>query len=207
MHLNYAPILLSGLLIALNLSVNWFFIETFRAAARTREHPLDHYTFVGDDYPTRIPKSSYGSSGVRLVVEDSVRYTIDQPESTLEWQWTGPAGRGDLVFGGNQRFFSMSMAHQLHCLRAIHRAFAEDEIISGHVREHLTHCLNYLRQAALCAADSTLEPPNVLSRNFSDVGVGRVGGEHRCADYPRLYRFMEENMPEYERHETSSGSR
>ena len=52
---------------------------------------------------------------------------------------------------------------------------------------HLRHCFDYLRQALLCAADSTLEP---WSENLG--GVTGWGVERVCRDYGGLRVWVEE---------------
>jgi hypothetical protein len=44
---------------------------------------------------------------------------------------------------------------------------------------HTTHCLEYLRQSTMCAADTTLEPftPN----------LGLDGTKHKCRDWDTIY--------------------
>ena len=54
---------------------------------------------------------------------------------------------------------------------------------------HVVHCLDYIRQALQCHADTNLE-----YRIVSETGnVGFTGyGEHRCRDFERVFRFAEE---------------
>ncbi|KAE8340445.1 hypothetical protein BDV24DRAFT_175336 [Aspergillus arachidicola] len=55
---------------------------------------------------------------------------------------------------------------------------------------HLMHCWDYLRQAVMCHADTTLEwipaPPN-------DKGSTGWGVEHTCGDYDAIARWAEDN--------------
>ena len=52
---------------------------------------------------------------------------------------------------------------------------------------HLRHCFDYLRQALLCAADSTLEPWSEELGGVTGWGVERV-----CRDYGELKGWVEE---------------
>lgn len=60
--------------------------------------------------------------------------------------------------------------------------------------KHLEHCLNYLREVALCAADITLEPGDFTERNFD---LHRTGATHMCRDPKRLYELVENNWAEW----------
>lgn len=93
----------------------------------------------------------------------------------------------------------VSVFHQLHCLYTIRRAYFAETIGSeeledfdfGHNRtEHVTHCLEYLRQSLLCVADSTVEP----AREKSDRSHALTGrdGPRRCRNFDALRRWTEE---------------
>lgn len=51
---------------------------------------------------------------------------------------------------------------------------------------HLSHCWDYLRQAIMCHADTTLEwlgaPPD-------DIGSTGWGYEHQCRDYTAVFAY------------------
>ncbi|KAH9051170.1 hypothetical protein EDB83DRAFT_2206435, partial [Lactarius deliciosus] len=51
---------------------------------------------------------------------------------------------------------------------------------------HHQHCLNYLRQQALCHPDLTLEPGDFVRRKF---GVDRVGQTHMCRDFDTAWDY------------------
>jgi len=79
------------------------------------------------------------------------------------------------------------MMHQLHCLRALNLAFGGSSVITD---AHVQHCLNYIRQAVLCGADTTLENGDFTERDFDQK---RAGETHTCRDWSRVYRAMREN--------------
>ena len=55
-----------------------------------------------------------------------------------------------------------------------------------HDVEHVKHCIEYLRQSIICAADTSLEP----FRN--DIhGVDGFGHERRCRNYDEVFRWAE----------------
>lgn len=73
--------------------------------------------------------------------------------------------------------------------------FAGTEL-TEEVAHHSAHCFDYLRQALMCAADTTLE-------GKTEAGPG-WGSEHECTDYDALLEWANEhatmkwrtNMPE-----------
>jgi Mycotoxin biosynthesis protein UstYa len=74
------------------------------------------------------------------------------------------------------------MFHQMHCLLMI-----REVILQGGARHHIRHCLNILRQAILCASDTTIAP----FKPHHETGVGTV---HICRDWEKVYDFIEENQ-------------
>lgn len=60
---------------------------------------------------------------------------------------------------------------------------------------HTQHCLNYVRQMLLCAANVRLEPVKV-GRGTGEEGlkVDGLGLEHRCRDWSLIRKEVEENF-------------
>ncbi|PBK62188.1 hypothetical protein ARMSODRAFT_1025108 [Armillaria solidipes] len=92
----------------------------------------------------------------------------------------------------DSRLFMVEMFHELHCLRVLNFAFDRSPMARV---DHVHHCLNYLRQMALCSADVTLEPDDFIERNFEG---SRTGSVHVCHDWSALYDAMEENWVQWE---------
>ncbi|KAK1993873.1 hypothetical protein LX36DRAFT_585453 [Colletotrichum falcatum] len=114
--------------------------------------------------------------------------------------------------------YGISMFHQLHCLGILRGAFQmlhestdshqpdlretrihrrDDEIhrsASAHElhynQDHWTHCFDYLRQAILCNADGTIEPPKV-NTDGHEIVDGMV--ERQCKDWGILYLASEQS--------------
>ncbi|KAF2865105.1 hypothetical protein BDV95DRAFT_612893 [Massariosphaeria phaeospora] len=106
--------------------------------------------------------------------------------------------------------YCVSVFHQLHCLNMLRQAYygGEDEPgapeggvspLSGdfyhhpsenrngmHAGGHAKHCFDYLRQALLCVADSTLE-----ERSDKTSGVKGVGTTRQCRDFEALKAWTE----------------
>jgi hypothetical protein len=79
------------------------------------------------------------------------------------------------------------MWHQIHCL-----SYLRGVLINGDDgSDHAEHCFHYLRQAVLCAADTTLEPGGVSRRlaNGDTVANGH-DAVHTCRDWRQVYDWM-----------------
>ncbi|KAI0747053.1 hypothetical protein C8Q80DRAFT_1179059 [Daedaleopsis nitida] len=144
--------------------------------------------FAEDDYPEfwDLPPAA----SVALVVEDPVHYAVVGPDAREEWASSTPEGVSYLHLGPERRAFSTSMFHQQHCLRAMRAALAGD--YRPYMQQHFTHCLHYIRQMILCAPNLTLEPADVLERDY-DAGMKEVGAIHMCQDWRQVYEEMEAN--------------
>lgn len=127
------------------------------------------------------------TKAAKVRVEESVHYSLTDPEAYDEWLWTAPVGDNHLRLGPQYRLFAVPFFHQQHCLRAIRQAL--DEPFDIHAAGHFHHCFNYLRQWMLCSADITLEPGNFIQRNFTRE---RIGATHTCRDWEPIYDFVGE---------------
>lgn len=93
----------------------------------------------------------------------------------------------------NKAWYGISIFHQLHCLTAIRdtlRAVKTDQPARAWGGpDHLEHCLDYLRQGLMCAADTTIEWPLFVNHGFKDDGpITGEGIAHQCRDvwnFPR----------------------
>lgn len=151
---------------------------------------------LGDDWPPFYPLEL--KRKVEMVVEESVHY-YDASSSAGgsarardEWRFQRGFGfDGAARLGDENRTFAVSLYHQTHCLLNLHAQLAisspsssSPPIIDGDDRRpryaHLQHCLNYLRQQALCHPDLTLEPGDFTKRDFD---VDRQGETHVCRDF------------------------
>ncbi|RPD54583.1 hypothetical protein L227DRAFT_534475 [Lentinus tigrinus ALCF2SS1-6] len=148
-----------------------------RKQLQKRAPPLSSYTWIEDDVPEYLPFPG-GPTWITQSIEESVRYSISQPESFREWLSTATTGSGGTVhYGPNHRLGIPAFAHEFHCLRALRVLLDDDGVPEGHELSHSEHCLSYLREHTLCAADGTLEPGDSFSRNYTAQMVIR---EQRC---------------------------
>ncbi|KAI4860514.1 hypothetical protein F4820DRAFT_452822 [Hypoxylon rubiginosum] len=84
--------------------------------------------------------------------------------------------------------YMMSVFHQLHCLSYIvdhfQQGYAGTEL-TEEVAHHSAHCIDYLRQSIMCAADTNLE-------GKTEAGPG-WGSKHECADYDAVLAWANEH--------------
>ncbi|KAI9439477.1 hypothetical protein BJY52DRAFT_525241 [Lactarius psammicola] len=134
---------------------------------------------------------------VLMSSEESIHYQLDTHQADLEWRALVPAN-GTIYLGPERHPFTISMFHQLRCLDIIRTELLSTRGLntppppSGLSR----HCFNYLRQMALCRADTTLV--QVLNPDdphpFPDVAV--------CNDWEHVYTEVRRNQ---EHHREASG--
>jgi len=136
-----------------------------------------------------------------MTLENSLHYGLNNSVAGAEFRSLYPeSSMGFIRLGPHNRFFGLSMYHQLHCLESLRLALLgvrpHNEFLNEGTKEkvwtvdHVAHCLNYLRQTILCAADLTLEPEVV--DGSGDVGQG-LGVTHVCRDWSVVNDYAERN--------------
>lgn len=73
-----------------------------------------------------------------------------------------------------------------------------------HDSQHALHCLSYLRQNVLCAADATLEPAfSARDHNTGKLTKAAYGSgvTHRCRDWTAVRKYVEQNHDEWREEE------
>jgi hypothetical protein len=81
------------------------------------------------------------------------------------------------------------MFHQLHCLNFLRFAYEPSTVVDmapDEVAYHRDHCLDYIRQALMCAGDSTFEP-------LHKAGINGMGAVHRCRNFERMFTWAYEH--------------
>lgn len=133
---------------------------------------------------------------VQMTVENSTHYPIQGPSAKSEWDSVYPRSYGFVRLGPNHRTMCVSMFHQLHCVEKMRLALNDPEDPIATI-PHLQHCMNFIRQMMLCAADTTLEPADEVVRDESGREVGTrasgVGVTHTCRDWTTVYETVEQN--------------
>ncbi|KAJ3753849.1 hypothetical protein EV360DRAFT_52727 [Lentinula raphanica] len=130
-------------------------------------------------------------------------------DGDYNWSTLTPTSSGGFIYHPQyNKFYTISMYHQIHCLNALRRYIAQGMTtranlhLTNEVLSHTNHCLDYLRQALLCQGDTTLEPvheilvPADVSRNVTEhLDLVSQGWNviHRCKDWTVVREYAEEN--------------
>lgn len=83
------------------------------------------------------------------------------------------------------KVYGVSMFHQLHCLNFLRFAYypeTVEDMLADEIVAHRDHCLDYIRQAIMCAGDSTFEP-------LTMVGINGMGATHQCRNFDRIFSW------------------
>jgi len=148
---------------------------------------------LGDDWPPFSPLTL--EQNVEMVAEESVHYAPGGAGGKDEWRYQRGFGfDGAARLGAANRTFAVSLYHQEHCLLYFHDQLTDTDDRADHQDHdrfaHHQHCLNYLRQQALCHPDLTLEPGDFVTREFD---VDRVGETHVCRDFETAWDYNTES--------------
>ncbi|KAJ7259364.1 hypothetical protein C8J57DRAFT_1185195 [Mycena rebaudengoi] len=156
-----------------------------------------NHSYVGEDFPRQLPLSVGHAA---MWFNQTNRYYLN---STSDWKSVLPPGNGWVKLGPENRPFSISMYHQMHCMIGIRHALYlssvgyESEAVAA--RSHTNHCFNYLQQLLLCRADTTLKRTRVIKLPDGRVGAGASGNGvlHICRDWTQVRHFVEENVAQW----------
>src|ERR1700753_2613050 len=115
--------------------------------------------YKGTDFPVALDLQL---DTVEMEFYDSHRFIVNNTafDGGL-WDSTNSQSGGFVRLGQDRRVFSIAMFHQLHCVARLHGGLNDNTGDEWQIH-HIQHCMNYLRQLFLCAADATLEPGDVL---------------------------------------------
>ncbi|PPQ91129.1 hypothetical protein CVT25_013268 [Psilocybe cyanescens] len=150
-------------------------------------YPDSFEAYVGTDMPRELP---IPVRNVNMAFhDDPEHYAMSGTRAWAEWNEIRPPGKGYIFLGDAYYPFGVSMWHQIHCLNHIRTMFVNGDDGS----DHTEHCFHYLRQALLCAADTTLEygGPSMRSPNGDVIATG-VNVTHTCRDWKQVHDYMEE---------------
>ncbi|KAG9241670.1 hypothetical protein BJ878DRAFT_216452 [Calycina marina] len=89
--------------------------------------------------------------------------------------------------------YQASVMHQLHCmgvLRHYSRAYERGLQPPSGMYLHVRHCIEYMRQAILCTADTTLEQAN------ANGAFNAQDAMHQCRDWSLVKAFLEDHRGE-----------
>ena len=125
----------------------------------------------------------------------TARYNVTTAEAAQEWIVALPSGDGSYRLHtpptpseANRAVF-VAMYHELHCIQTFAVALVEN------TREqwpHFRHCLNYIRQMAMCRPDLAVEAGRFVDEQFVGAAPGAV---HVCQDWRIPHDFLDTRMP------------
>lgn len=111
-----------------------------------------------------------------------------------------PPGEGVIYIPEHDMHYLISQYHQLHCLRNFREYILAGAPLNTLMYGHIDHCLGYLRQMVMCAADSSLEPASHRQRapdgTIKSVITG-VDIVHQCRDWSQLDEYARANYARY----------
>lgn len=95
-----------------------------------------------------------------------------------------------------ETFSTTTMTHQLHCLFMMTHIYAglatnDTSRLPHDYNSHYLHCIDYLRQGVMCAADLATEPHRPTDSDDNGPGDGSWGGLHVCKDYGQVTEYLE----------------
>ncbi|TLD09684.1 hypothetical protein PspLS_11387 [Pyricularia sp. CBS 133598] len=149
---------------------------------------------AGPKFSTKITKWDADEAYVpKDPNEFFAKKTIDQ------WNTMMPAGNGWRQ-DENITFFTTSMTHQLHCVFMMARIYAAlqpgvNRTLPEDYQSHYLHCVDYLRQAIMCAGDVAMEPHSPTDADDNGPGDGSWAGYHVCKDYSQVTNYIEVQPP------------
>jgi len=149
--------------------------------------------YVDDD-----PKFPIQVDATALTFVKTHRFGLYTNES--DWDLILPEGEGFLYHEGHDKHYLLAHYHQLHCIRALRNYFLNYQNMTEIDFGHVSHCLMYLREMALCNVDLTLEPASHKQRTPEGqitIAVTGAGVTHRCKDWSQVRDYMTSNFAKY----------
>ncbi|THU78136.1 hypothetical protein K435DRAFT_973653 [Dendrothele bispora CBS 962.96] len=148
---------------------------------------LAKHSYLGQDYP-RLWNIDQ-SKAVLLSLEETIHYQLDSVEADAEWAALYPGG-GMIYLGEQAQSFSLSMFHQLRCLDIFREEIVRTSGLNGSVSASplSQHCINYLRQTALCRAGVYLSPVLASPKPKANPDV------FVCRDWEEVYDAVRMNQ-------------
>ncbi|PMD25339.1 hypothetical protein NA56DRAFT_432288 [Hyaloscypha hepaticicola] len=153
-----------------------------------------------------------------VVFEFPTQYQDTGPEGDKLWNDLMPVGSGFVRVPWPRRFdmppskaipkdpeyaevYSLSVTHQLHCLGVLRDVIRKYEKKDGDRSRfagdgHEYHCLDYRRQAVLCAGDTTLDYAGIVIGDDGSqrrLGFSGEGSTHQCRDWGAISSWAVEN--------------
>lgn len=175
---------------------------------------LRHFPVSWKDHAYPIYSSLVGTDSIN--VDDEPKFPVHVNDAAFtfvkthrfglytndsDWDFILPDGEGFLYLPSRDEHYFVAHYHQMHCLRALRNYFLDVHKMNKLDYGHVSHCLMYLREAALCNVDLTLEPASHKQHKLSGhlgLAVTGFGVTHRCRDWSQVHDYMTLNYKEHE---------
>lgn len=156
-------------------------------------------TQIGGDYLNKGP----------IFTTDVVKWQADpefvplnvtqflDPKVLAKWETIYPTGAAFLPGGKEEAYNSTSVTYQLHCVFFMAKAFSAVLTDRSKIPEpddyerHFLHCADYMRQAAMCTGDVTIEPRGENGKPGSVNLDNAFNGLHVCKDYSEVKNYLQ----------------
>ncbi|KAK3209113.1 hypothetical protein GRF29_69g859160 [Pseudopithomyces chartarum] len=167
------------------------------------------YQGLSPDFPTEVRKWEADYEFVPLNATEFLDEKVSAKWATL----LPPSALSEFPEDGLV-YSSTSVTHQLHCVLAGNPADALiPQYIMGKIfsavltkspnipepedyEPHFLHCVDYMRQAAMCAGDLAIEPRGIDSQRGPINLDTAFNGSHVCKDYGKVRAYLDEQIKE-----------
>ncbi|KAK8867594.1 Oxidase ustYa [Apiospora arundinis] len=153
------------------------------------------YTHEGPTFLTTIQKWKADPDFTPLTATEFLK-----PKTQAKWETLIPAG---FNFGEDGKVYNTtSVTHQLHCVYIMGKIFSSvlsnstDIGIPSDYEAHFLHCVDYMRQAAMCAGDVAIEPRDKNGSPGPVTLENAFNGYHVCKNYGQVKSYLEEQVKE-----------
>ncbi|KAF3902574.1 hypothetical protein ABW21_db0207354 [Orbilia brochopaga] len=156
------------------------------SASMSHEHHHDmhgdHHEMHGDhhDHAHHMQNAMNKQPNVPIVYAD-LKILEELPKANVLWINKTDAPKPEA--------WGISMFHALHCIKMWKDSLNPATMMNQHVHseseyaEHAEHCINYLIQSVVCAADSTIEPAeHIVANGKHGKRIHGMGYTHECKD-------------------------
>ncbi|KAJ7736767.1 hypothetical protein DFH07DRAFT_842761 [Mycena maculata] len=169
----------------LSVCLSWNIV---RAVFRVCGKPAPALGTEEGNIPEMLPGTYSGLT--EMMVEDTVRYRYPNIEASEEWESANPFGFGTYHWDDQLSLF-VTVFHQHHCIETFGQQLTRTHKADW---RHLQHCLNYMREMAMCHPDLTLERGDFTKRNFTTEHGGTL---YVCRDLDPVYDLLKSNWREW----------
>jgi hypothetical protein len=189
-------VFLAGCFIGWEAAKLWNGADTLKGAVPRGKFVDAHKIFEADIYPHTV-----NIPNIMKSFQQEERFMKPPPsEGVAEPVWDSllPLGLGYVRnpdIPATENISTISAMHQLHCLYTLRRIMYSSGLNDSKLESfdngidrfaHIGHCFEYLRNAIMCSADSSLEPFEVPDNGFPGMGFQR-----QCRDYEKLKEWAE----------------